>query len=629
MCGIVGNVLTRADRRPDQAVLEAMAERLVHRGPDDAGFVVRGPAGLGIRRLAIIDVETGHQPMTGEDGSVWVVVNGEIYNHRELGRRLAAQGHVFRTRSDTESIVHAWEARGRDSLEDLEGMFALAVWHEPTQTLVLARDRLGVKPLYYALLPDQIVFASELKAMLAHPAISRELDVDALSAYLAHEWIPAPQSMLRAVRKLPPGHRLVYAGGEAKVERWWDVRYGAGPPDEIMGVAHLAAALDISVRQHLVADVPLGVLLSGGLDSATVAAIARGYTTSRLRTFSLGWEDRSFDESAHARATAEALGTEHHELVVGPRDALDLVDGLADLVDEPLGDASILPTHLLARFARRSIAVALSGDGGDELFAGYPTYPAHKLARLWQRAPGLLRSAARVVVDRLPVSHDDFSLDFRLKRFVAGAMQDTVDRHATWMGAFAPDEQRALLTSDTLARLAAAPSYAAVHRLAEAVSSSPWLEQVMYLDLKGYLAEGVLQKVDRASMACSLEVRVPLLDHRVVEVAALLPPRMKLKGFRTKHILKRVMRGRVPAAVLRRRKKGFGIPLGRWFRGELATVLRDVCAPAALKRAGLFRPEAVQRLVDEHQAGSHDHRKKLYTLLVFLLWSRRHRVGYL
>jgi asparagine synthase (glutamine-hydrolysing) len=624
VCGIVGNVLARADRRPDQAVLEAMADRLAHRGPDDAGFVVRGAAGLGIRRLKIIDLDTGRQPMTGEDGSTWVVFNGEIYNYRELTSRLSASGHVFRTRSDTEAIVHAWEVRGRDALEDLEGMFGLAVWHEPSQTLVLARDRLGVKPLYYALLPDQIVFASELKAMLAHPAISRELDLDALSAYLAHEWVPAPQSIVRAVRKLPPGHRLVYTGGEAKIEQWWDVRYGDGPHDEIVAVAHLAAALDLSVRQHLLADVPLGVFLSGGVDSATVAAIACGYTTERIQTFSIGFEDRSFDESAHARAVAAALGTEHHEQIVGPRAALDLVDGLGDLVDEPLGDASILPTYLLSRFARRSVTVALSGDGGDEVFAGYPTYQAHKLARAWQRAPAPLRHAVRAVVERLPVSHDNLSLDFRLKRFVAGAMLDTVERHATWMGSFGPDDQRGLLTPETLARLSTPPSYAAMHRIAEGVPDSPWLNQVLYLDLKGYLGEGVLQKVDRASMACSLEVRVPLLDRRVVEAAALLPPSMKLKGFRTKHILKKTMRGRVPEAVLRRPKKGFGVPLAKWFRGELAPLLRDVCDAGGLRRGGLFRPDAVQRLVDEHHDGRHDHRKKLYTLLVFLLWSRRH-----
>ncbi len=563
--------------------------------------------------------------MTGEDGSTWAVLAGEIYNHRELANRLRATGHVFRTHSDTEAVVHVWEVRGRDALEDLEGVFGLAVWHETSQTLVLARDRLGVKPLYYALLPDQIVFASELKAMLAHPAISRELDVDALSAYLTNGWLPAPQSILRAVRKLPPGHRLVYAGGETKLEQWWDVRYGGGPSEEIVGVAHLAAALDVSVRQQLSADVPVGILLSGGMDSATVAAIARGHSARRLQTFSIGFEEPSLDESPHARAMAEMLGAEHHEHVVGARAVLDLVDGLAALVDEPLGDASVLPTYVLSRFARRSVTVALSGDGGDEVFAGSPIYRAHKLARAWQRMPAPLRRPLRALVERLPAADDELRPGVRLNRVAAAAaMLDPVVRHASWMGGFTPDEQRELLTAETLARLSAAPSYAALERLAESVSTSPWLDQLLYLDLKGSLGEGMLQKVDRASMACSLEVRVPLLDRRVVEVAALLPPRMKLKGFRAKHILKRTMRGRVPPAVMARPKQSLGVPLTRWFRGELAPLLRDVCEPGALRRGGLLRPETVQRMLDEHQAGGHDHGKKLYTLLVFLLWSRRY-----
>ena len=623
MCGIVGNVLARADRRPDQAILEAMANRLVHRGPDGAGFVVRGAAGLGIRRLNTVDGESAPHPLTGEDGSVWAVADGEVYNHRELASRLAAHGHVFRSRSGTESIVHAWEMRGRDALEDLEGTFALAVWHEPSRTLVLARDRLGVKPLYYALLPDQIVFASELRAMLAHPAISRELDVDALSAYLAHEWVPAPRSMLRAVRKLPAGHRLVYADGQPKIERWWDVRYGGGPSAEIVGVAHLAAALDLSVRQHLAADVPVGLLLSGGIAPAAVAAIAAGHVPGRVRTFTLGVDDPLPDELAAARATAHALGAEHHELVAGSRDVLDLLNGVADLVDEPLGDASILTTHLLSRFARRSVTVALSGDGGDEVFAGAATYRAHELGRLWQLAPASLRSAAGAIIERLPVFHDEPGLRARLERFAAGAtMQDTVDRHAFWTGSFAPQEQHVLLTPETLARLPAPLSLPDMHGLAEAASSSSWLEQLMYLDLKARLAEGVLQRVDRASMACSLQLRVPLVDRRVVEVAARL-------GGRSRHSLERAMRGRVPKAALRRPGKGSDIPLGRWLRGELSALLEDVFEAAALRRTGLFRPEAVRRLLDEHRAGRRDHRRKLYTLLVFLLWSRRHGIGYL
>jgi asparagine synthase (glutamine-hydrolysing) len=576
--GIVGTVLVRADRRPDRAILEAMASRLAHRGPDDAGFVVRGAAGLGSRRRKTIDPETGRQPLTGEDGSIWVVVDGAIYNHRELASRLAAHGHVLRSRSDTEPIVHAWEMRGPDALEDLEGMFALAVWHEPSQTLVLARDRLGVKPLYYALLPDQIVFASELGAMLAHPSISRELDVDALSAYLAHDYVPAPRSMLGAVRKLPPGHRLVYAGGEAKLERWWDVRYGdSGPAAEIVGVAHLAAALDLAVRQHLTTDLPLGILMSGGIGSATVAAIARGYTTSRLRTFAVGFGDSAADETAAVRATAEALSGEHHELVLGARDVVDAMLSLADVLDEPLGDAGILSTHLLARFARRSVTVALSGAGVDEVFPGAATSPVQKLARLlgWGAAP---RSEAVAESDR--------------------------------RGPFAPDEQQGLLSAEARARMSAARSSAAVRALEPTGNQN------------GSLAERLLARIDRAAMACSLEVRLPLVDRRVVEVAALLGPQAR-------HILTRAVRRRVPDSALRGPGKDVGVPLERWFGRELNSLFDEVFEPAALRRSGMLNGETIRRLLDEHRQGVRDHRRKLYALLVFLLWSRRYKVDYL
>ena len=625
MCGIVGVVLARPDGRPDEAVVKRMADRIAHRGPDDEGFVVRGPAALGVRRLRIIDLESGRQPMTGEDGALWVAFNGEIYNYRELTRRLTSAGHVFRTRSDTEAIVHAWEARGADALDDLEGMFGLAVWNDATRTLVLARDRLGIKPLYYAVLPDGLVFASELKAMFEHPGISRELDMEALSAYLAHDWVPAPRSMVKGVRKLPPGHRLTYARGEARVERWWDVRYGGEAAVEIQAAARLGAVLDLSVRQHLLSDVPLGVFLSGGLDSTTVAMFARRHV-SRLSTFSIGFDDRSFDESKYARRVAAILETEHHEDILGPDAALDLVEGLGDLVDEPLGDASILPTYLLSRFARKSVTVALSGDGGDELFAGYPTYQAHRVAHAWAYVPRAARTVARALVDRLPVSHDNLSLDFRLKRFVAGADLDLDTRHAVWMGSYTPAEQCELLTPTALARLPAGPSYAEWQRLAADAPAGPWLHRVLYLDLKGYLGEGVLQKVDRASMACSLEVRVPLLDRRVVEVAAALPPELKLRRLTTKHVLKWLMRHRLPRDIVRRPKRGFGVPLARWFRTELRPLLYEVCEEGALRRAGLVEADVVSGLIRQHMRGEADHRKKLYTLLVLLLWARRHRV---
>ncbi len=627
MCGIVGNVMARPDRRPDLGVLQRMADRIAHRGPDDEGFVVRGRAGLGMRRLKIIDLVTGRQPMTGEDGSIWVVFNGEIYNYRELTRRLTAAGHRFTTVSDTETIVHAWESRGARMLDDLEGMFAIAIWDEGTETLSLARDRFGIKPLYYAALSDQLVFASELKAVVEHPAVSRELDPVALSEYLAYEYVPAPRAIFQRVRKLPAGHWLSYADGCVKVERYWDVaELCRHPSSKTQAVERLRAVLDTVVREHMVSDVPLGVFLSGGIDSSTVATFAALHASSRLRTFSIGFDEPSFDESASARRVARTLGTEHHEEVLSLREASELVPRLPDLLDEPLGDASLLPTYLLSRFTRRAVTVALSGDGGDEVFAGYPTYQAHRLARAYARVPRIIRERlVRPLIGRLPVSLDNLSLDFRLKRFVEGIPSDVVERHGVWMGSFTPAEQQELFNPETLARMTDPPSYATLHRVAAALPEEPWLDRVLYLDLKGYLGEGVLAKVDRASMACSLEVRVPLLDRRVVELAATLPPELRLRGLMTKYVLKEAMRDRLPDGIIARAKKGFGVPLGRWFRGELAPLLREVCSPDAVRRGGLFRPEVVERLLREHREGRHDHRKKLYTLLAWQLWASRYR----
>jgi asparagine synthase (glutamine-hydrolysing) len=628
MCGIAGIVLARADRRPDETILAAMAERLRHRGPDEGGFHLDPPVGLAVRRLQVIDLATGQQPMTTETRRVWVVFNGEIYNFLDLRAQLEAAGRRFRTRSDTEVIAHGWEAWGTALFTRLDGMFGIAMWDASTRSLTLARDPIGIKPLYYAALPSGLVFASELRALLEHPDVPRELDLDAVSEYLAHEYVPAPRAIIRGVRKLPPGHWLAYANGQVKVEPYWDVVYRPDPRlGEAEATERLRAAIHASVKAQLVADVPLGVFVSGGIDSGAVAAFA-AREVPRVSTFSIGFDDASFDESAHARRIARALGTDHHEATFGMRTALDLVAQLPELVDEPLGDASLLPTYLLSRFARERVTVALSGDGGDELFAGYPTYQAHRLARLYRWVPALVRN--RVIapaIHALPVSHDDLSLDFKLKRFVDGLSTDDVARHAAWMGSFTPAEQRELLSERALARLGRAPSWDAVRDMAAPVAGASRLQRALYLDLKGYLGEGVLQKVDRASMACSLEVRVPLLARGVVELAATMPDRLKLRRFRTKYVLKRAMAGILPRETIERPKKGFGVPLARWFRGELAPLLDDVLSTDALARADLFRPAAVRRLVDEHRHGVRDHRKKLYTLLVLSLWARRHRVA--
>jgi asparagine synthase (glutamine-hydrolysing) len=628
MCGIVGDVLARESLRPDPAVVRRMNDRLAHRGPDDEGIVAQGPACLGMRRLKIIDLAGGHQPMTGEDGRVWVVFNGEIYNYRDLTASLTAQGHVFTSSSDTEVIVHGYEEYGIAVLGHLEGMFALAIWDSATRTLVLARDRMGVKPLYYALLADELIFASELKALIAHPRIDLALDLTALSRYLAHEYVPAPQSIFRSIRKLPAAHWLTYTDGRVKVEPYWNVRFESTSIDEDDAADAVRSVLDLSVKQHLNSDVPLGVFLSGGIDSSAIAALASRHCSARLQTFSIGFEDRSFDESAHARRVASLLGTDHHEEILGPNAAMDLVATLPDVLDEPLGDASFLPTFLLSRFTRRHVTVALSGDGGDEVFAGYPTYQAHRLAAAMGFVPAWVhRRLIGPAILGLPVSFDDLSLDFRLKRFVAGMGMSDIERHAVWLGSFTPAEQTELFTSEALARMDREPSYEAFHEIVAQSPSASGLERMLLLDMKGYLGEGVLTKVDRASMACSLEVRVPLLDRRVVELAARLPIDLKLRGFTTKYILKRALTGLLPHDILTRKKKGFGVPLGRWFRRELADLVRTACAPDVIRRAGLFRPHVVERLLAEHNAGSHDHRKKLYTLLVFQLWATRYRAA--
>jgi asparagine synthase (glutamine-hydrolysing) len=629
MCGIVGNVLAAPERRPDPGVLRRMADRLRHRGPDDDGFVVAGPGGLGMRRLRIIDLQGGRQPMTGETARTWVVCNGEIYNYRELTKALCDRGHRFTTQSDTEVIVHGFEEHGLAMLDVLEGMFALAIWDAPTRTLVLARDRVGIKPLYYAVLPDQLVFASELTAIVEHPGIGRSLDLTSLSQYLAHEYVPAPQSILHGVRKLPAGHWLSYTDGRTKIEPYWDAHpseYRTIGPDE--AVAELRTTLDDVIRQHLVSDVPLGVFLSGGVDSSTIAAFAARHVPGKLRTFSIGFEDRSFDESAHAQRVGRALDTDHHHEIVGPRACLGLLERMPDLLDEPLGDASFLPTYVLSRFTRTSVTVALSGDGGDELFAGYPTYLAHVLARMYARVPRIAREQfVRPLVERLPVSSDNLSLDFKLKRFVSGIEANEIERHAMWMGSFTPAEQCQLFTAEVLAALHPPPSYDVFRDIAAPAAAATPLARMLYLDLKTYLGEGVLTKVDRASMACSLEVRVPLLDRRIVELATGLPDRLKLRRLTTKYVFKRVAREFLPRDIVDRPKKGFGVPLARWFRGELGAMLDDVLGPAAVRRGGLFRPDAVERLVSEHRSGRADHRKKLYTVLAFQLWASRHRLG--
>jgi asparagine synthase (glutamine-hydrolysing) len=625
MCGICG--VAGSPEADGVELTRRMCRVLTHRGPDDEGIQHSGGVTLGARRLSIIDVEGGHQPIANEDSTVFVVQNGEIYNHLGLREELLASGHVFRTHADTEVLVHGYEAWGASGLLDrLNGMFAFAVFDGRRRELLLARDRMGIKPLHYAIDGGRLVFASELKALLTDPRLRRGVDPVAIDEYLALEFVPSPRSMVTGIQKLPPAHVLTWSlkDGHASIRRYWKPELGTDRSRRTLDerAEQLRAVLRESVRMELISDVPLGVFLSGGIDSSAVAAMM-SELGGRVQSFSVGFAERSFDESRYARLVAQALGTEHHELMLEPRMLLDLIPRLPELLDEPLGDASIIPTYLLSAFTRRHVKVALGGDGGDELFAGYPTLQAHRLAGYYARTPRLVRRGLiEPVVRRLPVSRENLSFDFRAKRFIAGAAAPVAERHALWMGSFGPGERAAVMSAEVRAALPEVAGWANGDR-----SAPSELEQVLLMDMRLYLENDILVKLDRASMMASLEGRVPLLNRDFVEHVSRLPLDLKLRRLRPKFLFKRALRGVLPHEILDRPKKGFGIPVAHWFRGPLKQQMLEVLSPDRLRSEGFFEPAAVQRLIADHLAGRSDNRKQLWTLFAFELWHEGFRVG--
>jgi len=613
MCGICG--VAGGDPARGGELVARMCSAMAHRGPDDEGSVHLDGVTLGMRRLSIIDLAGGHQPMHNEDSTVWIVENGEIFNHLKLREQLLAAGHVFTTQADTEVIVHGWEEWGEQIVERLNGQFAFCLLDRNKNALFLARDRMGIKPLHYAISGDRFVFASELKALLRDPELRRGVDPTALDEYLAYEFVPSPRSIVRGISKLRPGHTLTWSLADrcAKIRQYWAPQLNVDLDGKSMDLdeecARLRDVLRESVRKELISDVPLGVFLSGGIDSSAVTAMMT-QLGGDVKSFSVGFAERSFDEAHYARQVARHLGTDHHELTLEPAMMLALIPRLSTLLDEPLGDASIIPTYLLSAFTRQHVTVALGGDGGDELFAGYPTMQAHRLAGYYVRAPGVVRHGlVEPLVRRLPVSRDNLSFDFRAKRFVRGAAYPVPDRHQRWMGSFAPEERAAILTAD-------------VQRdgLVDEYRSLDPLNQVLMLDMRLYLENDILVKLDRASMMASLEGRVPLLNNDFVAYATGLPLRMKLRGLRSKYLLKRALRGVLPDRILDRPKKGFGIPVAEWFRGPLREQLLSVLSPERVKREGFFEPSVVRRLIDEHLDGRRDNRKQLWTLFAFEMW---------
>ena len=620
MCGIAGIVNTDAGRPVDVDLLGRMCARLYHRGPDDQGIFHRGPVGLGVRRLSIIDLATGHQPILNESGTVAVVLNGEIYNFRELRRRLEAAGHRFTSQSDTEVIVHLYEEHGVEVVQHLRGMFAFALWDDERQRLLLARDRLGKKPLHYAQLPDRFVFASEIKAVLQDPAVSTAIDLRAVDAYLAFQFIPHPFTIYQTIRKLPPAHRLIWERGHVRIEPYWRLDFSRKTPvrDGELGEA-LRERLAEATRLRLISDVPLGALLSGGVDSSAIVALMAQTMDQPVETFSVGFAEEQYNELPYAGRVAVQFGTRHRQVLVTP----DLAGILPHLVwhyDEPFADKSAVPTFYVCRVARRHVTVVLTGDGGDEAFAGYDKYGFGRGQRCWTSLPGTVR---RMLTRRLltPLLDGRRSDHVRLLTRLARSLLPYAD------AVFYPEffngyGRHALYQPWMRTALAGLPSPIAglvaegTERLDDPVDLMQWL------DYHWYLPGDLLVKVDIASMACSLEARSPFLDHHVVEFCAALPPQVKTDGRRRKIALREAFRGLLPDAILDRPKRGFSIPLGAWLRGPLAVRARELLLDEPKGLREFFDLAAIRRLFDAHMSGRRNHAHRLWALMIFAEWYR-------
>ena len=620
MCGICGIIHRRADRPLVPADLQRMCDVVSHRGPDDEGQAVWPSAGIGMRRLSIIDLSTGAQPIYNEDRSLAVVFNGEIYNHAELREQLLAKGHRFATRSDTEAILHAYEEYGVDCPTKLNGMFAFAIYDPAKRRLFIARDRIGIKPLYYFHDDERLLFASELKSIMQVKDVPRRIDERALDAFLTFEYIPSPLTIFKEIHKLPPGHWLLYEDGRVTVKPYWSFDYAASDLPAEQLARRLEELLEDAVRIRLMSEVPLGAFLSGGLDSSSVVAMMCRASREQVKTFSIGFTNSTYNELPYARTVAQFFGTEHYEEIITP-DAAALTEKLLWMLDEPFGDFSVFPTYLVSQMARKHVTVALSGDGGDELLAGYDTYIAQKMARRYQQLPSFLRhGVVEPLVNLLPPTEKKKGLINRAKRFVEGARLPDHLQHVRWM-IFLQQAEKALLYSPEFSRgLGGHDSYGFIEEYFRRTTSSDPLDQQEYVDIKTYLVDDILVKVDRMSMAVSLEARVPFLDYRFVEFAATLPSNLRLHGKRTKHILKESLKNVLPLKIIERGKEGFSIPIKTWLKQELKPMMMEALSEKNVREKGYFSPVYVNTLIDEHLRGVENHSHRLWALMVFHLW---------
>jgi asparagine synthase (glutamine-hydrolysing) len=628
MCGIAGMCGPETGMRAAESreVIARMCDVIEHRGPDDEGFYVDGGVALGMRRLSIIDLVTGHQPITNEDGSLWLVFNGEVYNFREIRDDLIARGHVFQSNTDSEVIIHLYEDEGEACVERLRGMFAFAIWDRSKRTLFLARDRVGVKPLHYSLVGNTLVFASEIKSLLQHTAIKREVNTEAISDFLSFGYVPDPASAFRGIEKLQPGHTLTFKEGKVTTRKYWDFQYGDDEKtgdekinepvrDERYYVERLLELLNESIKLRLISDVPLGAFLSGGIDSSAVVAMMARQMGRPVKTFSIGFSESGFDELHYARIAARHFNSDHHEFVVTP-DVCKIVEEVVWHHDEPFSDVSSIPTYIVSKMAREHVKVVLSGDGGDELFAGYERYVIDRTRERFARIPRFIRKNVMLRLSRaLPRAAYG-------KNFLRNISLDAGERYVDSLSLLTQAAKRELLSSAFQNSLDGRDSSREFEQIMSASNSSEQIHRLLYLDSKTYLPGDILTKVDRMSMAHSIEAREPLLDHKLIEFVQTIPASLKLRGLETKHILKRALEGLVPDQIINRPKQGFGVPINKWLNNDLRDLLNDTLTDSRTRQRGYFNQATVDALLDEHRRGRRDHALQLWGLLTLELWHR-------
>ncbi len=621
MCGIAG-IIDFENPGVDRLALEAMSRTISSRGPDDDGLFVANHAGLAHRRLAIIDLKSGHQPMSTTDARFTIVFNGEIYNYKELRAELENQGVAFRTNSDTEVLLKLYAREKERSLTKLNGMFSFAVWDAEENEIFLARDRMGKKPLYYARTKSGVVFASELKAVLKNPHVAKELDPASLSLFFAYEYVPAPHTPFKGIQKLKAGHYLRVDKEFTREARFDNIHFlPKSEDDENTACKKLTEKLLTAVNYRLIADVPVGIFLSGGLDSSATVALATELRPAKdTHTFSINFDESSYDESLYSSAVAKKFGTDHHTETLSAGVMIDILPEVARYLDEPFADASILPTYLLSRFTKKHVTAALGGDGADELFAGYPTFLAARLAKIYESMPRLFKNGVSKLATSLPVSEKDMSFDFKLCQFLTGVGVPGETQQQQWLSGISPTHFGDLFTPDFNLKIGPFNPFDLITDEMKNCDTEIGADRLHYFYQKFYLCDDILAKVDRASMANSLEVRAPFLDPNVVNYVNSLPAEFKLKGVTLKYLLKKAFNRRLPAMITQRSKKGFGIPLTGWLKRELKAVLEETLSPERLKRDGIFNPSYVARLLKEHAAGKANHRKPLFSLLMLHLW---------